>query len=312
MTGAPLHLAGYVELPPHRGTGGFDHAAVHAASGHVFVTHTANDAIDVFDPLRREYLYSIPDLPGVAGALVSDEGQIVLSSNRAADTIGVFVPGRAPSVRRLGVGVQPNGLAYDHRRQLVLAANVGDEAVPGTHTVSMVWLGGNSVRREVPVPGRTRWTVFDPTTELFYVNIAEPSQIVVIDARQPDRIARTYSVPHAGAHGLDIDLETQRLFCACDAGMLVTLEARSGGVLDEEPLSGVPDVVWFNRRHRQLYVAVGDPGVIDVFSTTTMERLATVQTEPGAHTTALSPEGDWLCAFLPRSHRATVYRIEEG
>ena len=306
-----LSLAGYVDLPPHKGKGGFDHAAVHAASGHVYVAHTANDAVDVFDPLRREYLYSIDDLPVVAGPLVSDEGQLILSSNRGADTIGVFAPGREPVVKRLGVGVRPNGLAYDHRRQLVLAANVGDEATPGTHTVSMVWLGGDSVRREIAVPGRTRWTVFDPTTELFYVNIAKPSQIIVVDPRQADRVARTYAIPHAGAHGLDIDIATQRLFCACDAAVLVTLEASSGGVIDEKPLSGVPDVVWVNRQRQQLYVAIGDPGVIDVFSTSTLEKLATVTTEPGAHTTALSPNGDWLCAFLPRTHRASVYRIDE-
>jgi len=309
MSEAPLRLEGYVDLPPHKGKGGFDHAAMHAATGHVYVAHTANDSVDVFDPLRRECLYSIPDLPGVAGALVSDEGQLILSSNRGADTIGVFAPGRDPVVRRLGVGVRPNGLAYDHRRQLVLAANVGDEATPGTHTVSLVWLGGDSVRREIAVPGRTRWTVFDPTTELFYVNIAKPSLIIVIDPRQPDRIARSYAIAHAGAHGLDIDIETQRLFCACDAGVLVTLDARSGGVLDEKPLSGVPDVVWFNRQRRQLYVAVGDSGVIDVFATSPVTKLVTVETEGGAHTTALSPSGDWLCAFLPRTHRAAVYRI---
>jgi hypothetical protein len=44
-----LHLIGHVELPEHKGKGGFDHAAVHAASGHVYVAHTANDAVDVFD-----------------------------------------------------------------------------------------------------------------------------------------------------------------------------------------------------------------------------------------------------------------------
>jgi hypothetical protein len=176
----------------------------------------------------------------------------------------------------------------------------------------MVWLGGESVRREIAVPGRTRWTVFDPTTELFYVNIAKPSQIIVIDPRQPDRVARTYEISHTGAHGLDLDIATQRLFCACDAGVLVTIDAHSGGVLDEKPLSGVPDVVWFNRQRQQLYVAVGDPGVIDVFATSPVEKLATIETEGGAHTTALSPAGDWLCAFLPRTHRAAVYSIGDA
>jgi DNA-binding beta-propeller fold protein YncE len=173
----------------------------------------------------------------------------------------------------------------------------------------MIDLPRGARRTEIAVRGRTRWTVFDPGPELFYVNIAQPAEIVVVDPRQPDRIARSFAVPHAGPHGLDFDGATHRLFCACDAGVLVTLDARSGKVLDEKPLSGVPDVVFFNRQRQQLYVAVGDPGVIDVFSTATMERLAIVETEPGAHTTALSPAGDRLYAFLPRTHRAAIYDI---
>lgn len=309
MTASPLRPAGYVDLPAHQGKGGFDHAAVHAATGHVYVAHTANDAIDVFDPATRRHLYSVPGLPGVAGALVSDEAELIFSSNRASDTIGIFSPGPDPTVRKVDVGVRPNGLAYDHRRQIVLAANVGDPAVPGSHTVSMIDLAKGGRRTEIAVSGRTRWAVYAPEEDLFFVNIMEPSEIIVVDPGQPDRIARAIAVPHAGAHGLDYDGASRRLFCACDAGILVTFDAPSGKVLDEKPLSGVPDVVFFNRQRRHLYVAVGDPGVIDVFSTASMARLATVETEPGAHTTALSPAGNWLCAFLPRTHRAAVYEV---
>ena len=302
-----LQLTGHVVLPEHKAKGGFDHAAVHAASGHVYVAHTANDAVDVLDPVSRRHLFSIPGLPGVAGALVSDEGGLIFASNRAANTIGVFAPGPNPSVRIIDVGRGPNGLAYDPHRQIVLAANVGDPAVPGSHTLSMIDLAHHARRSEIAVRGRTRWTVFDPIPELFYVNIAQSAEIVVVDPRQPDKIARSFSVPHAGPHGLDLDGATQRLFCACDAGVLVTLDARSGTVLDEKPLSGVPDVVFFNRQRQHLYVAIGDPGVIEVFSIAPMEKLATVATESGAHTTALSRAGDRLYAFLPRTHRAAIY-----
>jgi len=301
----PLKLLGHVALPPNKGSGGFDHAAVHARTGHVYVAHTANDAVDVFDD--RKFLFSIANLGAVAGALVSDEADLIFSSNRGEDTVAIFAPGPAPDVSKVKVGRAPNGLAYDHSRKLLLAANVGDAAIPGSRALTMVDVDDRAVRAEIAVPGRTRWAVFDPDADCFYVNIADPSQIVVVDARRPDRVARAVPVPAAGAHGLDLDLATDRLFCACDAGVLVTLDARSGKVVDEKPLSGVPDVVFFNRRHRQLYVAVGDPGVIDVFSTATMEKLATVITERGAHTTALSPSGDRLYAFLPGTHRAAIY-----
>jgi len=302
-----LMLAGHVDLPAHKAKGGFDHAAVHAASGHVYVAHTANDAVDVFDPVARRLLFSVPDLTAVAGALVSDENQLVFISNRGENTIGVFAPGPDPKVMKISVGVRPNGLAYDARRRLVLAANVGDPAVPRSCTLSMVDLDAGAMQASIEVPGRTRWAVFDPDAEAFYVNIMHPSQIVVIDARQPDRIARTIPVPADGAHGLDFDPVTRRLFCACDTGLLITLDADSGRVLNEGQLSGVPDVVWFNAKRQQLTVAIGDPGAVDVFETTSMSNLGAVATERGAHTTALSPSGDGLYVFLPGTHRAAIF-----
>jgi DNA-binding beta-propeller fold protein YncE len=310
MTGAPLRLTGYVPLPAHTGSGGFDHAAVRAATGHVYVAHTANSAIDVFDPATKKHLYSVSDLKAVAGALVSDESQLVFTSNRGENTIGVFAPGPAPKVAKIAVGARPNGLAYDARRRLVLAANVGDPAMPRSYTLSIVDLDAGRMSSSIEVPGRTRWAVFDPGAEAFYVNIMHPSQIVVVDARNPDRVARTIAVPADGAHGLDFDPETRRLFCACDSGVLVTLDAGSGKLLNESKLSGVPDVVWFNPKRRQLYVAVGDPGVVDVFDTRTMANIGMVATEQGAHTTAFPSSGDSLIAFLPGSHRAALYRVE--
>ncbi|HSV25509.1 MAG TPA: YncE family protein [Xanthobacteraceae bacterium] len=303
-----LQHTGYVALPEHRASGGFDHAAVHAASGHVYVAHTANDAVDVFDPVAQIHLYSIPQLPGVAGVVVSDEAQLIISSNRAENTIGIFPPGPDPQVSKIAVGVRPNGLAYDPVHRQILVANVGDPAVPGSHTLTIVAIDEAAARAEIAVAGRTRWAIFDPEAQVFYVNIADPAEIVVVDARRPRNIASTFAIPSVGPHGLDLDPESRRLFCACDSGELITLDARSGKVLGQNPLSGSPDVVFFDRVHERLYVAAGEPGTIDVFDTKTMGKLGTVATELGAHTFALAPTGGQIYVFLPRSHRAAIYQ----
>jgi hypothetical protein len=39
-----------------------------------------------------------------------------------------------------------------------------------------------------------------------------------------------------------------------------------------------------------------------------VQKLATIETEAGGHTTALSPAGDRLYVFLPRMHRAAIYQ----
>ena len=51
----------------------------------------------------------------------------------------------------------------------------------------------------------------------------------------------------------------------------------------------IADVNFSNRTLKRLYVAIGVPGVIDVFDTEEMIRPETVRTEVGAHTSASTP-----------------------
>ena len=302
-----LQLLGHIELPENLKPGGFDHAAVHRGSGRLYVAHTANDALDVIDCVEDRYLQSIENLTGVAGALVSDEQGIIFTSNRGENTVGIFALDNVAGLAKIGVGIRPNGLAYDPARGLLLVAHVGDPTVPDSFTLSMVNVSEQRMTASIRVPGRTRWTVFDKQAELFYVNIADPAQIVVLGSNAPDRLTRTLTIPVPGPHGLDFDPEHRRLFCACDAKQLVILDADSGEVLRQLELSGSPDVIFFNRVLRHLYVAIGDPGVVDVFDTDVLERIETVPTERDAHTLGFNAERNKVYAFLPETHRAAVY-----
>jgi DNA-binding beta-propeller fold protein YncE len=303
-----LERLGDVELPAHAKPGGFDHAAMHVGRAHVYVAHTANDALDVIDNRARTYRRSIAGLTGIAGVLVSEERDLVFTSNRGENTVGIFTPDREDALVKVAVGVRPNGLAYDAQRDILLAANVGDAAVPGSFTVSVVDVGRKMRITDVPVAGRTRWAVFAEDPDCFYVNIADPPQIVVIEGGDPRRLARTIAVPAAGPHGLDLDVAGHRLFCACDARRVLTLDTRTGAVMDGVDIVGVPDVVFFNPKRQRLYVAIGDPGVIEVLETTPLRRREVVATERGAHTLAFDPSSETLYAFLPGTHGAAVYR----
>lgn len=302
-----LQLETYVELPPNEGKGGFDHADVHAPSDRLYVAHTGNDALDVIDCARNRYVESLSGLTAVAGALVSEPRGLVFTSNRGENTVSIFAPGAEREAVKVPVGMKPNGLAFDPGRGVLIAANVGDPAVAGSFTVSVVDVERKERIGEVPVPGRTRWTVYDSARDLFYVNIASPAKIVAISAAKRE-IAFEFDVPAAGPHGLDLDAENGRLFCACDAGVLFAIDVASGRVLDEVALSGAPDVIFMHAASRLLYVAIGDPGVIDVIDTRKMRRVETTTTEAGAHTIALDRKRNRVFAFLPRTHRAAVYR----
>ena len=302
-----LRLLGHIELPPNRSKGGFDHADVHQGTDRLYVAHTSNDAVDVIDTARDRYIESISGLTAVAGALVSEARGLVFTSNRGEDTVSVFAPGTERESFKISVGVKPNGLAFDSTRGILIAANVGDPSIPDSYSVSVVDLARRERIAEVKVPGRTRWAIYDESRELFFVNIAAPARIIAIDARDPTRISREYDIPAAGPHGLDLDPATGRLMCACDAGVLLAIDPDSGGVAGDVGLSGTPDVIFLDHSLGRLYVAVGDPGVIDVIDVATMRRKEVVTTEAGAHTLALDRKRSKVYAFLPQSHRAAVF-----
>ncbi len=219
----------------------------------------------------------------------------MFTSNRGEKTVGLFPYGREGKLEKVKVGGFPNGLAFDPSSDTLLAANVSRQDDPAPITVSII------------VPGRTRWPIFDNKMDRFYVNISKPPQIVAIESRDPDGITASYDIPATGPHGLDIDLENRRLFCACDQGGLFTVDLQSGRVSRVSDLSGPPDVIFYNSRLHHLYVAIGEPGVIDVFDTDTMKLVQTVRTELGAHTIAYKPDANKVYAFMPESHRASVF-----
>jgi DNA-binding beta-propeller fold protein YncE len=302
-----LRLLGHVELPEHRANGGFDHADIHHPTDRLYVAHTSNDSIDMIDCKRDRYIGSIPGLMGVAGALVSETRSLVFTSNRGENTVSVFAPDDEPNSFKVAVGVKPNGLAFDPARGILIAANVGDPSIGDSYSVSVIDLGRRARIGEVKVPGRTRWAVYDAARAMFFVNIASPARIVAIDARDPSKISTEYEVPATGPHGLDLDPAKGRLLCACDAGALVALDATSGRVLGDVALSGAPDVIFLHPQSRRLYVAIGNPGVIDVINIDTMRRAEVVPTEAGAHTLALDRGRSKIYSFLPQSHRAAVF-----
>jgi len=300
-----LKLSGTIELPEHIQPGGFDHADIHPASRTLYVAHTCNNALDVIDCAAGKYSHSIANLTGVAGALVS--GDRVFTSNRGENTVGIFPVSDESQIITIPVGERPNGLAFDPARNLLLAANVGNPDIPNSFTLSVVGAEQGEMIYSIPVPGRTRWAIFNPQTDSFYVNIADPAVIVVVKADAPGQISKTFPIPAAGPHGLDLDAANQRLFCACDAGRLVTAGLPEGKIQSESALSGTPDVIFFHPAIQRLYVAVGDPGVIDVFDTKTMMRIESVETGKGAHTFALEKAHNTLYAFLPQTHSAAVF-----
>ena len=292
----------------NQGRGGFDHAAGHLKSSVLYRAHTSNDSLEVIDCHQDKYLRSIPNLMGVAGVLVSNERDIVFTSNRGENTVGVFNHWKERRLHKIKVGGRPNGLAFDASRNTLLAANVPKPNSQDLVTMSIVDVGTRMTITDVTIPGRTRWAVFDPESERFYVNIADPSEIAILDAKDPDGLVGSYRIPAAGPHGLDLDRRGRRLLCACDEGRLYEVYLESGKVSEPSKLAGAPDAIFYNPDLDHLYVTIGDPAVLQVFDAKSMKKIQTVTTEIGTRTIAFNQDLGKVYAFSPETHRASIYQ----
>jgi len=299
-----LHRIGFIPVPPGRDPG-FDHADIWLGEGgpRMYVAHTGADRVDVIDCRAKEFLRTLADLPGVAGVLIDEEHDLLVTSDRGCGRVSVFRCSDEELLGRVQVGPHPNGLAYDRARRRVYSFNLGEPLGEGC-TTSIVDLSSMSMIDELPLPGRPRWAVYDAELDVVYANIRQPAEIVVVDCGRV-ALSRSLPVPSAGPHGLW--LSDGRLFCAADGRALVVLDRDSGDLLASLPLPGVPDVVMHDAELRRLYVAIGDPGLVCSFDSERLEQLETIETERGAHTTGWDPVGRCLYAFCPQSGGAAVY-----
>ena len=285
-----LMAAGTIEIPNSTGTS-FDHGALEPETRRVFIAHTARDCLEVVDADTNTHLATLQGFRGAAG-VAAGKGS-VLVTNRGGASLA-WVDARTLETRTvLKTGPRPNGVAAVPSLQLAVVACIGDD----THPPQLQVLGLEGDRTwSIELPGRPRWCVVDATEARVFLAIRNPSMVLV--ATLPDlKMVQHWPLPSDGAHGMDINHEANRLYVACDGGMLVEVDARSGQTPHQWPLAGVPDATFYNPTSGLVHVAIEDPGLIQSFDPRTGASTRFI-TAVGAKTTALV-EPDRLYVFSP-------------
>src|SRR5450631_1545223 len=274
-----LNPVGTIAIPGAVGSE-FDHAAFDASSRRIFIAHTARDCIEVIDHDAGKHVATLPGFPGAAGA-VADAGEILVT-NRGSASIAWLDAGTLETRAVHKTGARPNGAAIVARKGLGIVACIGDEREGPTLQVFGLRDGTHV---SIDLPGRPRWCVTDAAATRVFLCIREPSMILV--ARLPDLCAiAQWKLPAGGAHGLDIDHASGRLYAACDESALVEVSSTSGEVTNVWPIAGPPDVTFFNPATGLVHVAIGEPGLVETIDPRSGHGARTL-TGAGAHTTAI-------------------------
>ena len=295
-----LSLCQYIDLPPHSPSK-FDHADVHTLTDSVFVAHTSAGSVEVIDGERAVHIATLQGCPEASGVLCAQKDNLIFAAARGGGKVLVVDPISRTVIREITVGSKPNGLAWDALRKRLLVADVED------FQARLIEPSSGNIVSEIKLAGRPRWCVYDHSSDCFLVNVRNPACVSILAAESALQTA-LLPISFAGPHGIDVDLESNRAFVACDAGAVVVLDIKKGGKIGSVSIAGEPDVIWYNPNKSRLYCAIGKPGVINVIDTRTITLVEEVHTEEDTHTFAFDSNRQQLYAFLPHSCRAAVYK----
>jgi DNA-binding beta-propeller fold protein YncE len=297
-----LRLRTTIDVPPGQ-PGGFDHADVHEASGLVYVAHTAFDAVEMIDGPGARHVAMIPGCPEASGVASAPDLQLIFAAARGTGEILVL---DAPSGRLIGelsAGFRPNGCAWNPNAKQLLAADVQD------NQARIIDIETGALVSSTLLPGRPRWAAYESDRQRFLINILDPACVAVVG--EDGGIVTAWPVAAEGPHGMAVDVRAKQVFIACDGAELVTLSLDTGNELFRHTIAGPPDVLWYNFARSLLYVAIGNPGVVQVIHTPSMRVVQEVPTERGAHTLTFDQSRQLLHVFLPQRCAVAVYEEQD-
>ncbi len=230
--------------------------------------------------LHRVYA-SVPGA-GLASSMIAALGMAGLSSGHGAV---VVLTEDLKEIARLPGGVFPDGIAYDPVDRKIFVSDELGSAITAIDT------GTDRVVGRIKAGGEVGNVQFDSATGRIYAPIQSRNELVILDPASNSIIARHPLTGCDHPHGLAIASGAAIGYVACDGNdRLLTVDLRTGAIIDRKPLVHDPDVLAIDSAKQRLYVASESGGLssFDIGNPAAPETLGDVFVAPDAHSVAVN------------------------
>lgn len=301
----PLRKAATVTLEP-AGRGFNDYLIADPMEHRLYAGYASANALVAIDTQTNGVVGQVRDLRSVRGVAIVPELGLGFTSNRSEDTIGVVRLKNMELLNKIPGGRGPDAIIYDAAVQLVY---VGDHE---GHTGVLIDPASLKVVATITLGGSAEYAVADPVTGMIYQNLADVSQVAVIDPRERHVLRHFRLGDGHGPTGLALDPERHRLFVACSNNKLLVLDENDGRVVTTLPIGGNVDFVAYDAGFRRIYVPSGE-GKITVILQEDADHyrvLANVATGRSTPRLAVDPTSHRVYAVASTGGRAEILVYE--
>lgn len=271
---APVSASGYhvVKTIPIGGEGQWDYVIVDSTSRRVYISHATH--VVVLDADSDAIVGDIPNTDGVHGiALAPDLGR-GFTSNGRANTVTIFDLKTYKTIDTVAIGGQnPDAIFYDTASKRVLVFN------GKTNNATAISASDGKVVATLALAGKPEFAAGAGDGRVF-VNIADKSEIVQIDAQKLTVTTRWPLAPCKEPSGLAMDIKNRRLFAVCDNNMMTVVNADTGKVVATPAIDDDPDAAGFDPETQLAFSSNGGAGNLTVIHQDSPDKYSVIENVP--------------------------------
>lgn len=262
------------------GDGGFDFLTVDSDNRRVYITHA--NSVQVLDADTLKLIGTVDNVPHPHGVVVLPELGKGYATSGDPGSVVVFDLKTFKHLSEITTYKDTDVILYDAPSGKVLTFD-GDSS-----NATVIDPTTDKLVKTVDLGGQPEVAVSDGKGHVFD-NLESKSEILKMDAKTMKILKHWPLAPGESPSGLSMDVKNNRLFSGCHNKNLVVMNAKNGKVIQTLPIGDHVDGTVFDPATNNVFSSNGD-GTLTVIHEDSPDKytlVETVQTEPGAKTSAL-------------------------
>jgi DNA-binding beta-propeller fold protein YncE len=290
----PLTLRAIVPLPGVKGR--FDHFAIDAKGGRIFVAALGNNTVEVVDLRNAQKVKSVGGMSKPCGICFLPQKNQIGVANGGRGSFDVLDAAAFTKTKEIPELDDADNVRFDPNRNLIFVGF-------GSGAIGVIDAAKSDKVAEVKLKSHPEAFQLEKNGPRIFVNVPGVDEVVVVDREKRAVVAEWPLHGFKGNFPMALDEAGKRVFVGCRSpARLIALDSETGKVAGDMEIASDTDDLFFDAKRNRVYVSCGE-GFVDVISCAPgekMKRIRQVTTRSGARTSFYSPDLDELYVAVPQ------------
>jgi DNA-binding beta-propeller fold protein YncE len=300
---ASLTVVAKIPLP--HGKGRIDHLAFDPARQHLFVAELGNNTVAVVDVAQHRLERRLSDLATPQGIAYFAATDTIYVASAGDGTVRAFRAADLSPAMNVDVGDDADNVRVDAKANRIYVG-FGDGTLEALDPRTLQRLG------QIPLKGHPESFQLSSVDNRIFVNVPDSREVAVVDRAAGKQIASWSTGTALANFPMAINNATEELLSVFrQPAKIMAYRISSGAVARVASVCGDADDVFVDAKRGRIYVVCGE-GVVDVLTSTTLDRIGRVTTSEGARTGLYSAEADvlFVAARATQGSEAAVWVLK--